>query len=218
MSKDNHLLGKFGMGGLPPPGASWSASGRGDLRDRLQRHLECGCRGQGHGQGREDHEHQRQGPSHGGADRGEDQEDPGCSQRRPGPTTTGSSSVVGKRSGGALLTSVGGALSRSSRKTPLGLSKGAPPSRASAVLELVATVACVALSGPPLTGGRNAPLGPRKGTLRLAGAFTDNKGNAYAAARFHSAKPPLSCIVMALATQLEARGPWMVLHWTPSRA
>ena len=100
-------------------------------------------------------------------------------------------------------------------RRPLVFPRGAPPSRASAGLELVATVACVALSGPPLTGGRKAPLGPRKDTLRLAGAFTDNKGNAYAAARFHSAKPPLSCIVMALATQLEARGPWMVLHWTP---
>ena len=116
---------------------------------------------------------------------------------------------------GALLTSVGGTLSRSSRKTPLGLSQGGPPSRAIAVLELLAAVACVALSGPPLTGGRKAPLGPCKGTLRLAGAFTDNKGNAYAAARFHSTKFPRPCIIMELATQLVARGLWMVLHWTP---
>jgi hypothetical protein len=69
--------------------------------------------------------------------------------------------------------------------------------------------------GSPLIDGQKAPLGPRKGTLRLTGAFTDNKGNAYAAARFHSTKLPLSCIVMELATQLEARGLWMDLHWTP---
>jgi hypothetical protein len=92
---------------------------------------------------------------------------------------------------------------------------GGRPSRAIAALELLATVACVALFGPPLIDGLRAPLGPRKGTLRLTSAFTDNKGNAYAAARFHSTKFPLSCIVMELATQLEARGLWMDLHWTP---
>ncbi len=92
---------------------------------------------------------------------------------------------------------------------------GGRPSRTIAALELLATVACVALFGPPLVDGQRAPLGPRKGTLRLTSAFTDNKGNAYAAARFHSTKFPLSCIVMELATQLEARGLWMDLHWTP---
>jgi hypothetical protein len=92
---------------------------------------------------------------------------------------------------------------------------GGRPSRAIAALELLATVACVVLFGPPLIDGQRAPLGPRKGTLRLTSAFTDNKGNAYAAARFHSTKFPLSCIVMELATQLEARGLWMDLHWTP---
>jgi hypothetical protein len=42
-----------------------------------------------------------------------------------------------------------------------------------------------------------------------------HKSSAYAAARFHSTKFPLPCIIMELATQLVARGLWMVLHWTP---
>ena len=57
---------------------------------------------------------------------------------------------------------------------------------------------------PSAAPGRAGP-----GPLRV------HKGNAYAAARFHSTKFPLSCIVMELATQLEARGLWMDLHWTP---
>ncbi len=67
-------------------------------------------------------------------------------------------------------------------------------------------MACVVLFGPPLIDGKRAPLGPQKGTLRLTSAFTVNKGNAYAAARFHSAKPPLSGIVMALATNEDFTG------------
>ena len=101
---------------------------------------------------------------------------------------------------------------RDGRPPPRRLMVSLRSRRPIAAFELMATVACVVLFGPPLINGLTAPLGPRKGTLRLTSAFTDNKGNAYTAARFHSTKFPLSCIAMELATQLEARGLLMDLH------
>jgi hypothetical protein len=63
---------------------------------------------------------------------------------------------------------------------------GGRPARAVAALELLTTVACDVLFGPPLMHGKRAQLDPRKGTLRLTCDVVDNKGNSYAAARSHS--------------------------------
>ena len=77
-----------------------------------------------------------------------------------------------------------------------------------AAAELLATLACVVLFSPP---------GPARarGTVSLSSAFTDNRGNSYAAAKLLTTKFPLSCIVMELATQMEIRQMWVDLAWTP---
>ena len=77
-----------------------------------------------------------------------------------------------------------------------------------AASELLATTVCVALFAP------DAPEGAR-GTLAVTSAYTDNRGNTYAAAKLHTTKFPLSCVVMELAAQLEAKGLWLDLKWTP---
>ena len=77
-----------------------------------------------------------------------------------------------------------------------------------AAAELIATTICVTLFAPKTR--ENAI-----GTLDVTSAFTDNRGNTYAAAKLHSTKFPLSCVVMELASQLESRGMWLDLRWTP---
>ena len=77
-----------------------------------------------------------------------------------------------------------------------------------AAAELLATTVCLALFAP------DAPAGAR-GKMTTTSAFTDNRGNTYAAAKLHSTKYPLSCVVMELAVQMEIKGIWVDLHWTP---
>jgi hypothetical protein len=82
------------------------------------------------------------------------------------------------------------------------------PSRTIAALELLATTLCVILFAP-----ERSPVSST--SMHVTSAFTDNKGNTYAAAKLHTTKFPLSCVVMELATQMEQHGLWVDLHWTP---
>ena len=85
---------------------------------------------------------------------------------------------------------------------------GGHPSKCIAAAELLATLSCLTLFGP------TAPVGSA-GVISVTSAFTDNKGNTYAASKLMSTRYPLSCVVMELATQMEARGLWLDLCWTP---
>ena len=54
------------------------------------------------------------------------------------------------------------------------------------------------------------------GSAAITGsASTDNKGNAYAAAKLMTTKFPLNAMVMELSEQLEARRSWLKLDWVP---
>ena len=46
-------------------------------------------------------------------------------------------------------------------------------------------------------------------------SFTDNQGVAKALAKLMTTKFPLCCVVMELAAQMEQRGCWIDLTWTP---
>lgn len=90
---------------------------------------------------------------------------------------------------------------------------GGRPSRTIAALELLATTMCVMLFRVPAEVAPARLLA--KGVLHVTSAYTDNRGNSYAAAKLHSTKYPLSCVVMELATQLESQALWLDLLWTP---
>ena len=82
------------------------------------------------------------------------------------------------------------------------------PYRVVAALELYATLFGVLAFMPP--GDQNDGS-----AIITGGASSDNKGNAYAAAKLMSTKSPLSAVVMELSEQLEARGSWLKLAWAP---
>ena len=88
---------------------------------------------------------------------------------------------------------------------------GAKASSRIASAELLATLACVNLFNKP--SGKAAQAGAIN--LTSANAYTDNRGNCYAAAKLLSTKYSLNCVVMELATQMEERQLWLDLYWTP---
>ena len=84
------------------------------------------------------------------------------------------------------------------------------PYRVIAALELFATLFGVIAF---MTEGEQG-----EGSAVITGsASTDNKGNAYAAAKLMTTKFPLNAMVMELSEQLEARGSWLKLDWGPRR-
>ena len=52
--------------------------------------------------------------------------------------------------------------------------------------------------------------------MRMTGsALTDNRGNSYVVSRMMTTKFPLCAVLMELTEQLELRGSWLQVSWTP---